>query len=182
MRFDRAIILITGNMQGPARSSGLERPWHKIMSADTGGACVVNMPHTHRMDAKAQAAIYSRHIEFDARIDIVAYSYGATAALDLTNAFKFQGRDVHTVVTVDGVRKGLALISRMFKDVNGFSWPNSVRNVWRIYQREDWPLGHRMTVKPGTKLRQIKLRYAHTDIDDQPETHDVIADALGLEL
>ena len=65
--FNRDITLFTGNMQTWRSSTGLERLWHRLRAADTGGKCLCNHPYPHRTSAFDLAAIHARAVDGDGR-------------------------------------------------------------------------------------------------------------------
>lgn len=171
---DRVIVTITGRTETMQRPTGLEGIWRGWISQDIPRGVWISDPKRWCDDMTAFAEFIHRNTTLNARILIVAYSWGVgVGAIELIEALAKHGRSVWGLCSCDGVSRTRILPKWLhFNPASLWSritLPATLRQFWGVYQRESYPMGYRPFFGPETLMHawhQVDKRHGQADEDE----------------
>ena len=171
-------IVISGFMQNRGTPNGMVKLWKNLYKQHAGPDTVVAyMCWNDKFKEQAELIHRMTNSGPMPTICIYAYSWGAGhGAMKLARALEDRGIGVRCMVLSDPVfRPWLRLLAPLA--MTRFPWiriPRKVSEVFRFFQRENRPHGHRLVaVKKGfTEIHEgEQLKYRHQGMDDASEFH-----------
>lgn len=191
---DRVIVTITGRTETYRRPTGLEGIWRGWIAQDIPRGVWITDPKQWCWNMEAFAEFIHRNTTLNARILIVAYSWGVgVGAIELIEALAKHDRSVWGLCSCDGVSRS-RLFPKWFHLNPASLWskirlPRTLRQFWGVYQREDFPRGYRPIFGPETLMHAWhQINKPHGTIDEDELWRIMVGgavkglvDSLGIE-
>ena len=184
--FSKFVYVATGFLQNSGTRTRLIQLWSDLYTEYGGNGHLIKLlPWS--ADWKAEAELYNRTSTPDAKIVMLAYSWGAGKGfVEFGNALHKRGRKLDVACLIDPVYRHKYWLGNWRAFVPGIPIliPESVGVVHHWYQQQSWPRGHKLIASSqDTKIDSRDVVKAdHGHMDDHPlviaETSTIIRDFL----
>lgn len=187
----RFIVPIMGFTQQTARPTGLEKLWRQLREHSAPDCCILT-PRQWDDNWQGIAQFIDRNAAEHARIDVVAYSWGAgDGFIKLAESLGRLPvpRSVEMAVLADPIYRS-PMVPFVFRSLLNTFWapsiivPDNVRRVRWTRQNVNKPAGHDLRRTDGS-VRGIGWGYIrglrHEQMDDDPAFHEMAMEELFAE-